>query len=164
MELHEKEEDVQHIEHITKRYVPIDDGGASVSWINSANTSHGFVLEREARASTISSRSSSGRFAVNVSHQRLPVQVRHKRVAGGKPRLNRYLPFWKSLLHWQVPLVIGIDPKRSSAQTPTTKPMRSFESAPFVPSTIRQIAWKKRRQIIWKLTPKSHFFVRYRKT
>ena len=28
MELHEKEEDVQHIEHITKRYVPIDDGGA----------------------------------------------------------------------------------------------------------------------------------------
>src|SRR4029077_15282312 len=67
MELHEKEEDVQHIEHITKRYVPIDDGGASVSWINSANTSHGFVLEREARASTISSRSSSGRFAVNVS-------------------------------------------------------------------------------------------------
>lgn len=29
MELHEKEEDVQHIEHITKRYVPIDDGGAN---------------------------------------------------------------------------------------------------------------------------------------
>ena len=28
MELHEKEEDVQHIEQITKRYVPIDDGGA----------------------------------------------------------------------------------------------------------------------------------------
>src|ERR1700722_15536920 len=28
MELNEKEEDVQHIEHITKRYVPIDDGGA----------------------------------------------------------------------------------------------------------------------------------------
>jgi hypothetical protein len=39
-----------------------------------------------------------------------------------------------------------------SAQTPTTKPMQSFESAPFVPSTIRQIAWKKRRRIIWKLT------------
>ena len=29
MELHEKEEDVQHIEHITKRYVPIDDGGTN---------------------------------------------------------------------------------------------------------------------------------------
>src|ERR1700737_102358 len=28
MELHEKEQDVQHIEHITKRYVPIDVGGA----------------------------------------------------------------------------------------------------------------------------------------
>ena len=28
MELHEKEEDVQHIEHITKRYVPIDVVGA----------------------------------------------------------------------------------------------------------------------------------------
>ena len=27
MELHEKEEDVQHIEDITKRYAPIDDGG-----------------------------------------------------------------------------------------------------------------------------------------
>jgi hypothetical protein len=85
MELHEKEEDVQHIEHITKRYVPIDDGGASVSWINSANTSHGFVLEREARASTISSRSSSGRFAVNVSPSKVTspseAQARSRRKA-----------------------------------------------------------------------------------
>jgi len=33
-ELHEKEEDVQHIEHITKRYVPIDDGGAKTAGRN----------------------------------------------------------------------------------------------------------------------------------
>jgi hypothetical protein len=33
--------------------------------------------------------------------------------------------------------------QRSSAQTPTTKRTRSFESTPFVLSTTRQVAWKK---------------------
>jgi acyl-CoA reductase-like NAD-dependent aldehyde dehydrogenase len=32
MELHEKEQDVGHMEHVTKRYIPIDDVGATNRW------------------------------------------------------------------------------------------------------------------------------------
>jgi hypothetical protein len=39
--------------------------------------------------------------------------------------------------------VVETDPKRSSVQIPTTKPVRSFESASFVLRMIRQIAGKK---------------------
>ena len=48
----------------------------------------------------------------------------------------------------------GTDPKRSSVRTRTMKPERSYGSAFFVPRIIRQIAWKRRRQIIWKTTAK----------
>ena len=44
MELHEKEQDVQHIEHITKRYVPIDVGGAFSLWNLPVILSFGKVL------------------------------------------------------------------------------------------------------------------------
>jgi acyl-CoA reductase-like NAD-dependent aldehyde dehydrogenase len=44
MELHEKEQDVQHIEHITKRYVPIDDGGVISLWNLPVILSFGKVL------------------------------------------------------------------------------------------------------------------------
>jgi acyl-CoA reductase-like NAD-dependent aldehyde dehydrogenase len=44
MELHEKEQDVQHIQHITKRYVPIDGGGAISLWNLPVILSFGKVL------------------------------------------------------------------------------------------------------------------------
>jgi Aldehyde dehydrogenase family len=44
MELHENEQDVQHIEHITKRYFPIDVGGAISLWNLSVILSFGKVL------------------------------------------------------------------------------------------------------------------------
>jgi acyl-CoA reductase-like NAD-dependent aldehyde dehydrogenase len=31
-ELHEKEQDVGHMEHVTKRYIPMDAGGAITRW------------------------------------------------------------------------------------------------------------------------------------
>jgi hypothetical protein len=54
--------------------------------------------------------------------------------------------------------------QRSSAQTPTTKPMRSFESAPFVLSTIRQIAWKKGPEKFRKFTENLQLSLLYHKT
>jgi hypothetical protein len=47
---------------------------------------------------------------------------------------------------------IGIDPQRSSGQTPTTKLNAIIRIRAFRPPTIRQLAWKKRRPIIWKFT------------
>jgi delta 1-pyrroline-5-carboxylate dehydrogenase len=44
MEVHEKEHEVQPIEHITKRYVPIDDGGAISRWKLPVILSFGKVL------------------------------------------------------------------------------------------------------------------------
>jgi acyl-CoA reductase-like NAD-dependent aldehyde dehydrogenase len=44
MELHEKEQDVQHIEHITKRYVPIDVGDAISLWNLPVILSFGKIL------------------------------------------------------------------------------------------------------------------------
>src|SRR6202043_3850680 len=44
MELHEKEEDVQHIEHITKRFVPIDVIDADSLWNLPVILSFGKVL------------------------------------------------------------------------------------------------------------------------
>jgi acyl-CoA reductase-like NAD-dependent aldehyde dehydrogenase len=44
MELHETEQDVQHIQHITKRYVPIDGGGAISLWKLPVILSFGKVL------------------------------------------------------------------------------------------------------------------------
>jgi acyl-CoA reductase-like NAD-dependent aldehyde dehydrogenase len=44
MEQHAKEQDVQRIEHITKRYVPIDVGGAISRWYLSVILSFGKVL------------------------------------------------------------------------------------------------------------------------
>jgi acyl-CoA reductase-like NAD-dependent aldehyde dehydrogenase len=44
MELHEKEQDVQYIEHITKRYVPIQVGSAVSLWNLSVLLSFGKVL------------------------------------------------------------------------------------------------------------------------
>ena len=44
MELHEKAQDLQHIEHITKRYIPIDAGGAISLWKLHVILSFGKVL------------------------------------------------------------------------------------------------------------------------
>jgi acyl-CoA reductase-like NAD-dependent aldehyde dehydrogenase len=44
MDLHEKERDVQQMEHVTKRYVPIDDGGAISRWDLPVILSFGKVL------------------------------------------------------------------------------------------------------------------------
>jgi acyl-CoA reductase-like NAD-dependent aldehyde dehydrogenase len=44
MELPEKEQDIQHIEHITKRYVPIDVGDAISLWNLPVILSFGKVL------------------------------------------------------------------------------------------------------------------------
>jgi acyl-CoA reductase-like NAD-dependent aldehyde dehydrogenase len=44
MELHEKARDLQHIEHITKRYIPIDAGGAISLWKLHVILSFGKVL------------------------------------------------------------------------------------------------------------------------
>jgi acyl-CoA reductase-like NAD-dependent aldehyde dehydrogenase len=52
MELHEKEQEVQHIEHITKRYVPID-GGAISLWNLPVILSFGKVLPRLLAGDTV---------------------------------------------------------------------------------------------------------------
>jgi len=44
MELHEKERDLEHMEHVTKRYIPIDDVGAISRWDLPVILSFGKVL------------------------------------------------------------------------------------------------------------------------